>query len=269
MKIVLANLLAIYKRELRNYFVLPWAYVIATVFWLINGFLLYNVIFGQTGVIAQSQYFDLQQANGIQASSYDTAYDLIRTFLGVMGSMSLFILPILSMGLYSDERRRGTLELLATSPITNWAVAVGKLLAVVTFFITLTLPLMVFLGIALSAAEPAIPATVLLIGYGAMILMATSVLSLGMFISSLTDSTIVAAICTFGLVLFLSLIDVVAKTQTPIGQALNQFALVKQYQEIVQGKLNTSAFVMFGSYILLGIFLTAQSIEAFRFQRSS
>ena len=56
-----------------------------------------------------------------------------------MGWLLLFILPILSMGLYAEERKRGTLELLATSPITNWAVAVGKLLGVLTFFITLIL----------------------------------------------------------------------------------------------------------------------------------
>jgi ABC-2 type transport system permease protein len=268
MKIILANLFAIYKRELRNYFVLPWAYVIAAVFWLINGFLFWNILFGETGVIAQAQWSDLSQANGVQAGSFDTAYELIKVFLATMGSLSLFILPILSMGLYSEERKRGTLELLATSPITNWAVAVGKLLAVVTFFITLTLPLMVCMGVALSAAEPAISPIVLLVGYGAMILMAASVLSLGMFISSLTDSTIVAAICTFGLVLLISLIDLIAKTPTPWGQALNQIALLKQYQDIIQGNLTSSALVMFGSYILLGIFLTAQSIEAFRFQRT-
>jgi ABC-2 type transport system permease protein len=268
MKIILANLFAIYKRELLNYFVLPWAYVIAAVFWLINGFLFWQILFGESGVIAQAQWHDLQQSSGMQGGAFDTAYELIKVFLATMGSLSLFILPILSMGLYSEERKRGTLELLATSPVTNWAVAVGKLLAVVTFFITLTLPLMVFMGIALSAADTAISPIVLLAGYGAMILMAASVLSLGMFISSLTDSTIVAAICTFGLVLLLSLIDLIAKTQTPFGQALNQIALLKQYQDIIQGNLTSSALVMFGSYILLGIFLTAQSIEAFRFQRN-
>jgi ABC-2 type transport system permease protein len=268
MKLVLANLFAIYKRELRNYFVLPWAYVIAAVYWFINGFLFYIILFSETGVIAQAQMMDLQQASGMQAGSFDTASELIKVVMATIGSISLFILPILSMGLYSEERKRGTLELLATSPITNWAVAVGKLLAVVTFFIGLTLPLLVYLSVALSVAEPAISPTLLFVGYAGLILMATSILSLGMAISSLTDSTIVAAICTFGLVLLLSLIDLVAKTQTPFGQALNQIALIKQYQDMLQGNLTSSALVMFGSYISLGIFLTAQSIEAFRFQRS-
>lgn len=268
MKIILASLFAIYKRELLNYFALPWAYVITGVFWFINGFLLFQIAFGENGVIRQAQFFDLQQTSGMGAGNFDTAYELTKVFLATIGSLSLFILPILSMSLYSEERKRGTLELLATSPITNWAVAVGKLLAVTTFFITLTLPLIVLLAGILSVAEPVISPLVLLVGYGALILMAMAVLSLGMFISSLTDSTIVAAICTFGLVLLLSLIDMIAKTQTPIGQALNQLALIKQYQDILQGNLTSSALVMFASYIGLGVFLTAQSIETFRFQRN-
>jgi ABC-2 type transport system permease protein len=268
MKIVLGNLFAIYKRELRNYFVLPWAYVIAAVFWLVNGFLFFNIAFGETGVIQQGQYQDLQASVGFAPGQLDTAYQLTTVFLATVGSLALFILPILSMGLYSEERKRGTLELLATSPISNWVVAIGKLAAVVTFFIGLTLPLMVYVAVALSPANPPVSLSLLLIGYSALILMATSVLSLGMFISSLTDSTIVAAIATFGLVLILSLIDLIAKTPTPISPALNQLALIKQYQEMIQGQVSSSGLVMFGSYIVLGIFLTAQSIEAFRFQRS-
>jgi ABC-2 type transport system permease protein len=268
MKLILSNLFAIYKRELRNYFVLPWAYVIAAVFWFINGFLFFNILFGDTGVISQAQFNDLQAGSGIATAEFDAAYELTTVFLATVGSLALFILPILSMGLYSEERKRGTLELLATSPITNWAVAVGKLLAVVTFFIGLTLPLMVYVAVALGSANPPVGLNMLLVGYVALILMASSVLSLGMFISSLTDSTIVAAIATFGLVLLLSLVDLIAKSPTAIGQAINQIALIKQYQEMIQGQVTSSALVMFGSYIALGIFLTAQSIEAFRFQRS-
>lgn len=268
MRTVLANLLAIYKRELRNYFVLPWAYVIAAVFWFINGFLFCNIVFGEQGVIRNAQLNDLQPSIGLAANQVDTAFDLVSIFLATVGSLSLFILPILSMGLYSEERKRGTLELLATSPITNWVVALGKLLAVVTFFIGLTLPLIFYVAVALSPANPPAPLSLLFVGYAALILMAASVLSMGMFISSLTDSTIVAAIATFGLVLVLSLVDLLAKTPTPISPALNQIALIKQYQEMIQGQVTSSGLVMFASYIGLGIFLTAQSIEAFRFQRS-
>jgi len=102
-----------------------------------------------------------------------------------------------------------------------------------------------------------------------LILLAAAVLSLGMFISSLTDSTILAAIFTFALVLSLWIIDVAAKSLGGVfGDALLHLSLLKHYTNLIQGIVDTSSLVLFASYILLGVFLTAQSIDALRFQRS-
>jgi ABC-2 type transport system permease protein len=159
--------------------------------------------------------------------------------------------------------------LLATSPVTNWAVAVGKLLGVVTFFITMSLPLLIYEAIALAGAQPPIQPTVLLVGHLGLILLAAAVLSLGMFISSLTDSTILAAIFTFGLLILLWVIDLIAtNVGGPIGEALAHLSLLKHYTNLVQGVVDTSSLLLFASYIVLGVFLTAQSVEALRFQRS-
>jgi ABC-2 type transport system permease protein len=128
---------------------------------------------------------------------------------------------------------------------------------------------MVYEAIALSSANPAVSPTILFVGHGALILLGAAVMSLGMFISSLTDSTVVSAISTFGLVLLLSLVDLVAnRVGGPIGAALNHISLLKHYSNLVQGIVDSGAIVVFVSYIALGIFLTAQSVEAFRFQRS-
>ena len=90
-----------------------------------------------------------------------------------------------------------------------------------------------------------------------------------MFISSLTDSTIIAAIATFGLVLLLSVIDAIASnTSGLLADILSHISLLKHYENLVQGIFDSSTLVAFSSYIFLGIFLTAQSIEALRFQRS-
>ncbi len=87
-----------------------------------------------------------------------------------------------------------------------------------------------------------------------------------MFISSLTDSSILAAILTFALVLFLWLIDLLAdKLNGTIGEVLSHLSLLKHYNNLVQGILDTSSLVLFASYILLGLFITAQSIEIIRF----
>ncbi|HEY9749975.1 MAG TPA: ABC transporter permease [Allocoleopsis sp.] len=260
MRVILSNIVAIYRKELQGYFASPLAYAIAGVFWFLSGFFF---------VVALQDTLQTAAAADQIAQPFDAAYALMQSFLGLMGVLSLFILPILSMGLYAEERKRGTLELLATSPVTNWVVSLGKLLGVLTFFITMVLPLLIYESITLSAANPPVNPSLLWVGYGGLILMAAAVLSLGMFLSSLTDSSILAAILTFALVLLLWSIQAIATAiGGPVGEAIGHLSLLKHYGDLVRGVVNTSSLVLFVSYIILGLFLTAQSIEALRFQRS-
>ncbi|AFY43884.1 ABC transporter permease [Nostoc sp. PCC 7107] len=268
MGIVLANIIAIYRRELQSYFISPLAYAIAGVFWFISGLFFVTILFGPDGILPAVAAIDLQGQQGVPVPLIDVPYEFIRAFLDRMGWLLLFILPILSMGLYAEERKRGTLELLATSPLTNWAVAVGKLLGVVTFLITMVAPLLIFEAIALSGSNPPMSPAIPLLGHLGLILLASAILSLGMFISSLTDSTILSAVLTFGLVLLLLFVDLIAKSiGGPVGEALGHLSLLKHYNTFIQGIFDTSALMLFASYIFLGIFLTAQSIDALRFQR--
>ncbi|BAZ30272.1 putative ABC-2 type transport system permease protein [Cylindrospermum sp. NIES-4074] len=270
MGIVLSNIIAIYRRELQSYFVSPLAYAIAGVFWFIAGLFLVIILLGENGILAYAATKDLEaQQYGIAPTSIDVPYEFVRAFLDSMSWLLLFVLPILSMGLYAEERKRGTLELLATSPVTNWAVAVGKLLGVLTFFITMVLPMLAFETFAISASNPPMSLTIPLLGHLGVILLAAAILSLGMFISSLTDSTILSAVLTFAVILLLLFIDLIAKTiPGPVGEALGNLSLLKHYSTLVQGIFDTSALILFASYIVLGIFLTAQSIDALRFQRN-
>ncbi len=269
MGIVVSNIIAIYRRELQSYFVSPLAYIIASVFWFLAGLFLVIILLTPDGIVAQVAAYDLQgQQVGVAVPPIDVPYEFIRAFLDRMGWLLLFVLPILSMGLYAEERKRGTLELLATSPVTNWAVAVGKLLGVVTFFTTLVVPLLAFEAIAITSSNPAMSPTILLLGHLGLILLAAAILSVGMFISSLTDSTILAAVLTFGVILLLLFVDFIGKTiPGPVGEALGYISLLKHFNTLIQGIFDTNALVLFASYIFLGIFLTSQSIDTLRFQR--
>jgi ABC-2 type transport system permease protein len=269
MGVVLSNIIAIYRRELQSYFVSPLAYAIAGVFWFLAGLFFILILMGPDGILAAVTALDLQgQQFGVPVPPIDVPYEFVRAFLDRMGWLLLFVLPILSMGLYAEERKRGTLELLATSPVTNWAVAIGKLLGVLTFFTTMVVPMLALEAIALSASTPPMPPAIPLLGHLALILLAAAILSLGMFISSLTDSTILAAVLTFAVILLLLFVDLIAKNISgPIGQALGYLSLLKHYNNLIQGIFDTSSIILFASYILLGIFLTAQSIDALRFQR--
>ncbi|MDZ8187412.1 MAG: ABC transporter permease [Nostoc sp. ChiSLP02] len=270
MGVILGNIVAIYRRELQSYFVSPLAYAIACVFWFIAGLFFVMILLGPDGILAGVAALDAQgQQFQVPIPPIDVPYEFIRAFLDRIGWLLLFILPILSMGLYAEERKRGTLELLATSPITNWAVAVGKLLGVVTFLLTMVIPMLVLEAIAIGGSNPPMAFTIPLLGHLGLILLAAAILSLGMFISSLTDSTILSAVLTFAVILLLLLIDLIAKIlPNPLGEAIGHFSLLKHYNTFIQGIFDTSALILFASYIFLGIFLTAQSIDALRFQRN-
>ncbi|MBW4522117.1 MAG: ABC transporter permease [Scytolyngbya sp. HA4215-MV1] len=259
MRVIFSNILAIYRKELQTYFASPLAAAIAGIFWFLSGVLFVRILFNATLTATQ---FDAQ------GQQIDLPSAVLQDFLGVLGFISLFILPMLSMSLYAEERKRGTLELLATSPITNWAVALGKLLAVLTFYISLVLPLMAYEAIVFSSTNPPFSPAVFLIGHAGLILLSAAILSLGMFISSLTDSTILAAILTFVLTLLLWLTDALAGNSGLLGDIFGQLSLLKHFTNLVQGVVDTSSLILFASYTVLGLFLTAQSVEAFRFQRS-
>lgn len=267
MNIAVGNWFAIYQRELQSYFKSPLAYIIAAVFWLIGG-IFFLAIMGS--ILEQVATLDFQQQQfGGPAQPLDVPYLLLQDFLGVMASLLLVVMPMLSMGLYAEERKRGTLELLATSPITNWAVALGKLLAAVTFFLGMLLPIMAYEALIFATANPAMPVLVFLLSHLALVLLAAAVLSLGMFISSLTSSTILAAILTFGLALLLWVIEAVtANASGPLAEVLGQLSLLRHFKTLTQGIVDSGSLAIFATYIFLGIFLTAQSVETFRFQRS-
>jgi ABC-2 type transport system permease protein len=270
MNMTFKNTLAICRRELQSYFSSPLSYIIAGVFWLLGGFFLVAILLGPQGIIAQAAIADQATQMGLPTPPpVDVAYEFNKAYVGLLGSLSMFVLPMLSMGLYTEERKQGTLELLATSPVPNWAVALGKLLAVVIFYIGMILPLMICQAVALGAASPETGSGVFWLSHLGLVLMAASMLALGMFISSLTDSTVLAAIMTFGLILLLWLVDAVAQgLPGALGAAVSHLSLLKHFTDFTEGIFNSSSLILFLSFIVLGLYLTAQSVEALRFQRS-
>ena len=253
------NLLAIWQKETRNYFGSPLAYLVAGLFWLIAGFYLVGMLSGEVGLIQQVSNGD--RGNSI-AEQIDVAYIFVNSFFAVLGSLCLFFLPLLSMGLYSKEKQANQLIFVATSPIANWIIALGKLLGVVTFFLFLITPFVLYEIIIFSATKPPIKAMISLLAYGGLILLATAILAWGMFIATLSDRNLVTAILTFGVVIFFWILDIFARNiGGNFGNILQHLSLLRSYSTLIQGVFKLSDLVLLLSYILLGVFLTTQSIE--------
>ncbi|GAB4217713.1 MAG: ABC transporter permease subunit [Synechococcales cyanobacterium] len=260
----LSSVLTIFRKEIRSYFVSPIAYVIATIFWALSGFFFVRIV---ASVVDYSLRVDASPFGGSQP--FDASTVLLQQFLNLMGTLFLFISPILTMSLYAEERKRGTMELLATSPVTNITVALGKWLGALVFYITLLLPIMAYQVFIFASSTPAMNYRLFLAGHLGLILMAGAMLSFGMFISALTDNTIIAAIGTFGVMLLLWVIDAAAgQNSTGLDPVLRYVSILQQYGNWVQGSLTAGSVIFFVSMIALGLFLTVQAIEGLRWQRT-
>ncbi|MEG3436926.1 ABC transporter permease [Pannus brasiliensis CCIBt3594] len=273
------NIWAIFRKEFLGYFTSPTAYIIVAVFWLIAGFFFNSLLYGIILAIAN------QERSGLPVSR-DVVYEFLTTFIGsLLPSLLLVLLPALSMGLYTDEKKQGTLELLATSPLTNWSVALGKLLGTIALFTVMIVPFWIYEIVIFSAASPPVNLQGILLSHLGLLLLASSIFSIGMFISAITGNNIISYIVTFIVVLVAWLLDVIAGNvesffRDRIGgdlgerigffckEILSHLSWFESFNNFVLGIFDSSSLVLFLSYIFLGIFLTSQAIEASRFQRN-
>src|SRR6516165_1115300 len=174
-------MLSLIKREFTAYFLSPIAYVVMAVFLLVTGHLFYLTMKLLTESGPRGIEFPMQAFLG------DERFWLVF----------LFIPPLLTMRLFAEERGSGTLEMLLTAPIRDWQVVVAKFLACLGFYIVLWLPTLVYVPVLTnldSAGHARIDAWPVVTSYVGLLLAGAMFLALGLFVSSLVRSQMVAAL---------------------------------------------------------------------------
>ena len=257
---------AVLEKELRYYFVSPIAYVVLTVFLIISGYFFYNIL---TIFIERSMFASLQsQQFGGPPPSIDVAALVSRNFFGVLSTVILFMLPMITMATFADEKRRGTMELLMTSPITNLQVILGKFFASLIFFLVMLLPTLLYQIFILLYSSPRMAFGPIFSGYLGLLLLGGSLIALGIFISTLTENQIVAASVTFGVFLILWVIDLSGRSGgTTLQEVLSYLSILNHFEDFSKGVIDTSSLVIYASFIFLGLFLTFRSIESLRWRQ--
>lgn len=254
---------AIMRRELRSYFASPTAYVVLTIFTLITGYFFYGIL---TYYIRQSYIADLQMERlGHSAYQLDVPTTVIEQFFRTVASLLVMVLPVMTMGLITDERRRGTLELLLTSPVRPGELVAGKFLGGLAFFLVVLSPTVVtqiFLATRGHAEPGAIAAAY--VGLG---LLGAADIALGLFVSSVCENILVSAFGTYGILLALWFIDVSSSSLKSIWvDFLNYFSFYWHYADFAKGTIGVKDAVYFASYIVFGLFLTHRSLESIRWR---
>lgn len=245
------GLYAIYRKELGHYFVSPVAYVLVGLFLVITG------------------HFFMVYINYATEDQPDAPTWVLRAVLQLFALVFLFLLPMVTMSSYADEKKRGTLELLMTSPITETQIVLGKFMASMTLFAAMLLPTAIGIGFIWMHTAPAPPFKLVLGGYLGALLFGGALLSLGTFLSSLTENQIIAAVITFAAFLLLWAIDFgVQAASGTTGQVLQYLSVINHYDDFTRGIIDTAGVTYYLSFMVLFIFLTVRSVDSMRWRRA-
>jgi ABC-2 type transport system permease protein len=252
------NVLAIARKELRSYFASPIAYVVIGMFALTFGFFFYSLLL----------YFDRQsmQAGGFGGGpAVNVNEQLLRPVFLNATVIFLFVLPLITMRTYSEEKRSGTIELLLTSPLSDLQIILGKFLGAMALYASMLAVTLVHIGLLFVFGSPEwrpIATT-----YLGLLLMGGCFMSVGLFISSLTKNQIVASAITFGVFLMLWVINWIASFMGPTAQqVLNYLSITDHLDDFTKGILDTKHLVYYISFITFGLFLTARSVDTERWR---
>lgn len=254
------NIIAIARRELQSYFASPIAYVMLGLFALIFGWMFYSFL---RFFAEQSLRMSQMGMQGPQALNVNEM--MIRPLLLQAGVVVLFFLPMLTMRSFAEEKRSGTIELLLTSPLSDWEIVLGKYAGAMSLYvIMLAVSALNFIWLFAYGNPEAGP---IVVGYLGLLLMGGSFVAIGLFISNLTRNQLVAAALTFSVLLMLLLVNWVGDSSGPIVRAIvSGLSVFQHFEDFSRGVIDTQHVIYYLSFIGFGLFLAARSVDADRWR---
>lgn len=234
---------AIMKREFASYFTSPLGYVYLAVFYGFSGLFLWITC--------------------LSSGSADMSYVFLWMFFIMM-----ILIPILTMRTMADDKRQKTDQLTLTSPVSLFGLVAGKFLAAFFIFLIGTAIMLIY-AIGLSGAVAG-SGTGLTFGWASffgnfvgIVLMGAVFISAGIFISSLTENQMIAAIGSIGVNILLCLFDVISNFVTVdfLKDIINALSVLYKYQEFTYGIFSLKNILFFLSLIVIFNFLTMRNIE--------
>jgi ABC-2 type transport system permease protein len=252
------NISSIAGKELRGYFASPVAWVMMGLFALIFGyfFLSYLTFFVRSS---------MQAMMGGGPQTMNINMELIRPLLSNASVLVLFLLPMVTMRTYSEEKRSGTIELLLTSPLTDFEIIAGKFLGTVGLYLGLLAVTALYIGILFIYGQP--EWRPLVAGYLGLLLLGSCFIAIGLFISSTTKNQMVAGAATFVVGLLFWIVSWFADSTGPMtSQVLSYLSITEHFDDFGKGIIDSKHVVYYLSFISFGLFLTLKSVDSERWR---
>jgi ABC-2 type transport system permease protein len=251
------NILAIAQKELRAYFASPIAYIVIGFFAL-----LYGIFF-----VAILNYFvsaSMQAGLMAGAQSMNVNQQLVRPLLQNVAVVVLFMLPMVTMRTYAEEKRSGTIELLLTSPVTDFQIVMGKFFGAMALYCAMLAVTLFHLAVLYMYGRPEWKP--ILTSYIGLLLFGGSFVALGLFVSSLSKNQIVAGAVTFALSLMLWIITWLNFGASAGDKVLGYLSIIDHLDDFSKGVIDTTHVIYYLSFITFGLFLTAKSVDSERWR---
>jgi ABC-2 type transport system permease protein len=252
------NILIIWRKELKVYFVSPIAYHLLAFTAVVFGFFftVATAIFVSRGM----QAMQMRSAMPMDVNEW-----IIRPLLMNISVIGLFVTPMIAMRLFSEEKFSGTIELLLTSPVRDLEIIVGKWLGALTLYAALLGASALNLGLLFLYGQP--DWKPILVGYLGLLLQGGCLLAIGAFISTTTRNQIVAALITFDLCLLLWVFDWVSSYEAAgWARVMSYVSVLTHFEPFSKGVLDSKDVIYYLSMIFLGLFLTSRSLESLRWR---
>ncbi|HTM49855.1 MAG TPA: ABC transporter permease subunit [Bryobacteraceae bacterium] len=252
------NILIICRKELKSYFSSPIAYLLMAIFAVIFGFFFYSAtaFFVMRGMESQMMG---------RGQPMDVNEWVIRPLLSNASVIGLFLIPMLTMRLYAEEKRSGTMELLLTSPIRDIEIIIGKFIAAIIMYACIIGVSALDLAALFAYGKP--DWKPILVGYLGLLLQGGALIAIGTFISTTTRNQIIAGGATFAVCLLLWVLDWVSSYEQAIwAKVVSYLSVVQHFEPFSKGVIDTKDLVFFLSLTFFGLFLTARSMESLRWR---
>jgi ABC-2 type transport system permease protein len=232
------KIMALVRKDLTQYFASPVGYLVLTVYFLVGGFFFYLIA--------------VQSRNASMIPVFQNTVILL-----------LFITPMITMRLWSEEEKSGTAELLCTSPLTLWDIVAAKYLAAMAFFAAMLSSTLVYLAVMLASGNPDLgPVVANYMGY---ILAGGAFFALGLLASTLSENQIVSAVIAYGMLLMLWVIGAAGNNvQGPLGDFLKYISVFEHLDDFFKGVVDLTHVFYFLSIIFVGLFLSVKVLESKR-----
>ena len=251
------NIRAIAGKELRTFYSSPVAWVLLALFATVFG------TFFAAGLLAFLQA-SMAQFGGPQRP-VNVNNDLIGPVFHNAAVIILFIIPMITMRSYAEEKRTGTIELLLTSPLKDVEIVLGKFLAAMGMYCGLLAVSVLFLSVPFLTGNPAWKPV--LSGYLGLLLLGGGFIALGLVLSSLTNNQMVAGVSTFVLFLVLWVTGwFVDSVGARTGEILRNLSIIEHFSDFARGIIDTKHIVYYLSVIAFGLYLTAKSVDTARWR---